>query len=162
MFHYERNETKINGFDVIHVTHANGQDLRVTLTDVHIPFGINKNGSIKLDIISVDDEKTNKGLRIIESLERQCETRVSEMLEKKVHKPINFLTKKRYFVPNVMAYFEYKNRRLVSDVSRTSGLPLSEKELKGYRGKAILKFKSFWVEENKMFGKWKIEKLILT
>ena len=161
MFKYIRTDD-VGEFKVIKVTHSNGCPLNVTLKDVNIPFGTNKDNSLKFDVLQFDDVNTNKGFTIMEKLQSECVKEMSHLLHSdqlELSRP--FLAQKKHFVPNITGHLQYRNKHITTVIEKKQGLPVCAHELKGYRASVELFFDYFWVKNGVAFGKWKISSIRL-
>ena len=161
MFQYIREDQQINDFTIVNVRHLNGHPLKVFLKNIYIPFGMNKNHSIKFDVNLSEDIRTNKGITIIEKLDQECVQKLSTLLGKKLVRNYTSLVKKKKFKPNVCAFIQYNQGRLTTQIIKKKGIPLSETELKGFIGDVELVFHSFWIKDSTIYGKWKVQSILL-
>lgn len=161
MFRYTREEQMINDFTIVNVRHLNGHPLKVFLKNVYIPFGMNKNHSIKFDVNLSEDIHTNKGIAVIEKLDSECVNQLSKLLETKLERNYTSLIQKKKFKPNVCAFIQYSQGRLTTQIIKKTGIPVSETELKGFTGDVELVFHSFWIKDGTIYGKWKVVSILL-
>tara|TARA_B110000881_G_scaffold140395_1_gene123782 strand:- start:1312 stop:1806 length:495 start_codon:yes stop_codon:yes gene_type:complete len=160
-FKYSRENKPIGEFILILIAQNNGQPIKITLNDVHFPFGMNTNHSIKLDILDMGNYDTHKAIDLIDYLDTECVAAVSDLLGYSVTLNKKKVVMKRNFVPNVLAHIHYKGKHLMTDIVQYKGLPIAVSELKGYRASLDLEINTLWIKNKTVYGKWKINKIKL-
>ena len=161
-------EDDINGFRVVRpVTHS-GDRPHVHFKHVRFPFGVNKDNSLKMDIMDMDDEGTQKNYRKVCALYEESQNAINSVLNTPCTLSTRHirakkdLQKKRY-TPSLMGNIEYKQGRMMTVVETHKGMPPPVTELKHYHASAWLYCDAFWIKDGVIFGgKWKVEKIIVS
>lgn len=155
----------VDGFEIIRAVNSNGMKPTITFPRVFFPFGVNKDKSLKMDILDREMEIVQKNFNKIYTLCLECKPGIEKVLGTDVILNTRLLNaqrdleKKRYN-PTITGHLNYMNKRLITMITSQKGLPPGVDELKCYHAKVVLQCDAFWIKQNVVFGgKWKIKSI---
>lgn len=160
-------EDDINGFQVVRPVTHNGDRPTVHFKHVHFPFGVNKDNSLKMDIMDMDDEGTQKNYRKLYALYEESQNAINGVLDDTStlstrHIRIMKDLQKKCYKPSFLGQIEYNQGRMTTVVDTRKGMPPSLTELKHYHASVWLYCDAFWIKDGVIFGgKWKFDRIIL-
>jgi hypothetical protein len=157
----------INGFHVVRPVTSNGDRPSVYFKHVHFPFGVNKDGSLKMDILDIEDEETQKNFRKVSLLFENAESDIQSVLDDSCtfstrHKRAQKDLRKTKFNPSLLGHIDNSHGRMKTTIETRKGIPPAYTELKHYHASVSLYCDAFWIKDGVIFGgKWKIQKIRL-
>lgn len=160
-------EDDINGFHVVKPVTHKGDRPAVHFKHVHFPFGVNKDNSLKMDIMDMDDEGTQKNYRKLKMLYEETQNAIRSVLDTPCmlstrHLRIKKDLQKKGYAPSLLGHIEYKHGRMMTTIETNNGVPPAVTELKHYHASVWLYCDAFWIKDGVIFGgKWKLEKIRL-
>lgn len=160
-------DEEINGFEIVRAVNSNGTQPTITFDRVFFPFGVNKDKSLRMDILDRETEKTQKNFRKIYDLCLECKGGIEKVLGTEVALNTRLLQRrkdleKKRYNPTLTGHLIYMNKRLLTQLTAKKGLPPSINELKCYHAKVVLQCEAFWIKDEVVFGgKWKIKSILV-